>query len=347
MSKMKVLRYPEPFKAEIAEVPIPSISSHQSLARSIVTNVSAGTEMAFYRGTAPQLNSRANAEGLWEKAENCITYPMQSSDPDCWWMGYACVAEIVETGSDVTDIKAGDIVFTHQGHKEFQVIEQDYYKLPVDMEPEYASLTTLTEICFNGVLDADIKLMDNVVIIGMGTLGQLLVQMCKLSGTCVIAVDFIDERLHLASKLGADRVINPSVDGDLAENVFRALGQAADSVIEVSGNSKALPDAVRCVRKDGQVTVLSFYQDAPVTFEMGREFHHNRVLIRSSQIGEIAPALTNRYDKSRRGRTAIELIRKMDIGPLISHRCDFDNYPEMLKMIDKHPSKCQSVVIKY
>ena len=348
MGKMRVLKYSEPLKAEIVEVEIPAIEPHQSLAKSIVTNVSAGTEMAFYRGTAPQLNNKKNpANGLWKKAENSITYPMSSTDPGCWWMGYACVAEIVETGSEVKDLKVGNVVFTHQGHKEFQIIEQDYYKLSGNMKPEHASLTMLTEICLNGILDTNIKLMDNIVVIGMGTLGQLLLQMCKLSGAFVIAVDFIDERLKLSSKLGADKIINPSTDGDLAENVFECLGHGADSVIEVSGNSGALPDAVRCVRKDGQITVLSFYQDPPSTFEMGREFHHNRTIIRSSQIGAINPALTNRYDRARLGQTALKLLEKMDVGSLISHRCAFADYPEMIKVIAENPSQCQSVVLSY
>ena len=344
---MKILRYPEALKAEIVETETPGINENQALAKSIVCNVSAGTELAFYRGVSPQLNSKAGETGLWESAPGNLGYPMQSNNPGCWWMGYACVAEVVEVGRQVDNLKVGDIVFTGQGHKEYQVINDNFLKLPEGVGPEAAAFLTLTQIAFNGILDAHIKLMDNVVILGMGTIGQLLLQMAKMSGCNVIAVDLVDKRLDLASKLGADLIVNPGRDGDTAQNVLKFFGRGADAVLEVTGNSKALHDAVRCVCKDGQVTVLSFYQQPPANFEMGREFHHNRVTIRSSQIGGIDPKLRHHYDRSRRAETSLKLIEKMDVESLISHRCQFEDYPKMLEVIDKHPENCQSVIIKY
>ncbi len=346
--KMKVLKYIRPRQAEIVEADVPVIKDNQALAKTIVSNVSAGTEMAFYRGTAPQLNSKMREDGLWEDLPGAITYPMQSDEEGIWWMGYSAVSEIVETGRDVKDIREGDIVFTYGSHKEYQIVEENAIKVPDNLTCEQASFTTLTEIAFNSILDSSIKLMDNVVIIGMGTLGQLAVQMCKLAGAYVISADFLDSRLKLASKLGADVILNPKKEGGLAENVIKILGERSDVVIEVTGNSKALAEAVRCVRNDGQVTVVSFYQSPPDNFQPGREFHHNRVIIRSSQIGGIIPALRHQYDdKRKRALVALKLIEKMDVDSLISHKCKFADYPDMLKMIDENPSNCQSVIIEY
>lgn len=344
---MKVVKYPEPFMAEIVESKTPVINPDQALAKSLASNVSAGTELAFYKGIAPQLNYKANQQGLWQSQKNNITYPMQSDDPGCWWMGYGCVAEIIEVGSEVKDLKVGDKVFTHQTHKDYQVIGGDYYKLPPEITPEHGAFTMLVEICFTGTLDARINLMDNVVIFGMGTVGLLLLQMCKLSGAQVIAVDYIDERLKLAEKLGASKVINPQTDGDIAVTVCEYLGSKADKVIEASGNVNALNDAVRCCRLDGEVTVLSFYTQPPASLNLGREFHHNRVKIRSSQIGGIDPVLSNQYDWTSRGKTAVKLLEKLDIESLISCRTSFEDYPEILADLTENPSKYQSVIIKY
>ncbi len=346
--KLKVLKYSGPRQAEIVESEIASLKDNQALAKTIVSNVSAGTEMAFYRGTAPQLNSRMRDDGLWEDVPGAISYPMQSDGEGVWWMGYAAVSEIIEVGGEMNDLKVGDIVFTYGAHKEYQIIEAGgYFKVPEYLTPEQASFTTLTEIAFNSILDSAIKLMDNVVIIGLGTLGQLSLQMCKLSGAQVISADFLDNRLRLASQLGADNIINPKTAGDLAENVIKIFGERADIVIEVTGNSKALADAVRCVRNEGQVTVVSFYQSPP-DIQMGREFHHNRIVIRSSQIGGINPVLRAQYDnRAKRARTAMNLIGKMNVDALISHKCKFDEYPKMLKTIDENPSDCQSVIIEY
>ena len=347
---MKILRYIEPHNAEIADAPVPEIADNQALGKTVVSNVSAGTEMAFYRGTAPQINNRMRADGLWEKAENNLTYPMATNDPGCWWMGYGCVVEIVEVGEKFDgNLKAGDTVFTAKGHQEYHVINAgEFQHIPDGITPECASLKTLMEIAYNGFLDTKIKLLDDIVIFGMGTIGQLLVRMCKLAGARVTAIDFLNSRLELAKNGGADFVINPSKQsGMIAEAVFGLLGGKADAVIEVSGNSRALHDAVSCVKKDGQVTVLSFYQEPPGNFMMGQEFHHNRVIIRSSQVGGIAPELSYQLDRGARAGKAMELLRRIDVTPLISHRCSFGDYPELLKTIDKNPADTLAVVINF
>lgn len=346
---MKILQYNKPYDAEIINGSVPEIGKDQALGKNLVSNVSAGTEMAFYRGTAPQINSRMRPDGLWENAENNLTYPMASSDPGCWWMGYASVVEIVEVGTEFGDaLKVGDVVFTPQGHKEYHIIERTGFQhIPKNLTPECASFKTLMEIAYNGFLDAKIKMLDDVVIFGMGTIGQLLVRMCKLTGARVAAVDFLDSRLALATAGGADITINPSKTDGVAESLFDSFSGKADAVIEVSGNSKALHDAVSCVKKDGQVTVLSFYQNPPLNFLMGQEFHHNRVVIRSSQIGGISPDISHQFIGDKRADNAMKLLSKLDVSPLISHRCSFDEYPEMLKTIDKNPSATLSVVIEY
>lgn len=347
---MKVLQYTQPYQAEIIKGTIPEITTKQALGKNIVSNVSAGTEMAFYRGTAPQINSKMRSDGLWENDENNLTYPMASNDPGCWWMGYGCVVEVVEVGAEFDGgLKTGDVVFVPKGHQEYHLINLgEYQYLPEGVSPACASMKTLMEIAYNGFLDTKIKLLDDIVVFGMGTIGQLLVRMCKLAGARVTAIDFIDSRLKLAKAGGADFVINPSKESCMvAESVFEAFGGKADAVIEVSGNSKALHDAVSCVKNDGQVTVLSFYQEPPLNFMMGQEFHHNRVVIRSSQIGGIAPEISNQIEKSDRAERAMSLFSKINVEPLISHRCSFDDYPELLKKIDGNPSDTLAVVIEY
>lgn len=345
---MKVLCYDEPGQACLSDAEIPQITSVQALGRTLVSNVSAGTEMAFYRGTAPQLNSRARSDGLWEEKRNNLTYPMTSNDPGCWWMGYASVLEIMEIGADFAgDLNAGDLVFAPLGHKEYSVIQSGFQKIPKGVTNEHASFKTLTEIAYNGFLDAKIKLMDDVVIFGMGTIGQLLVRICKLAGAKVTAVDFLESRLKLATAAGADLTVNPSEVNGVAEAILDAHGSPADAVIEVSGNSKALNEAVRCAKKDGQVTVLSFYQTPPVDFLMGREFHHNRVVVRSSQIGGISPDISHLMTKDERSDKAMNLLAKLDVEPLISHRCEFGDYPELIKTIIENPSETLSVVIEF
>lgn len=344
---MKVLRYLAPRQAEIVESTSPKTEGRVSVAKTIATQVSAGTEMAFYRGEAPQLNYEPNEFRLWEPKPDAITYPMKSDDPGVWWMGYSAIGRIVEVGPEETHLRKGDLVYSHAGHKEY-VASDGFLKLPPETNPHHATLLTLLGTALNGLWDARVKLLDDVVIIGMGTIGHLLLQMCKLSGATVTVVDLLAPRLELAHKLGADAVCNPARDGDVGTFVRKTTsGRGADAVFEVSGNVKALPDAIRCAAFDGQVTILSFYQAPPDTLQLGREFHHNRVIVRSSQVGGVNPALGPSFGPARRLQDAVALLKLLDLEPLITHRVPFLDLPNALEMIDRHPATCLSLIVTY
>jgi threonine dehydrogenase-like Zn-dependent dehydrogenase len=343
----QTLRYEAPRKASIVPSTPPAAQGKTSVAKMLMTSISAGTEMGFYRGTAPQLNSKTDANDLFENAPGNITYPMQSDQPGVWWMGYSAIGQITQVGPEETNLKVGDKVWCQTGHKTIMA-SNSFLKLPDDLNVENATFLALLDITFNGMLDAKVKLLDDVVIMGMGTLGQLLLQMCKLSGAKVIAVDYLDGRLELAQKMGADTTFNSSRDGDLGQFIQQQTsGRGADVVFEVTGNVKALNDAIRCVGCDGTVTVMSFYQQAPDTLQLGREFHHKRVILRSSQVNHIDPALGQRYNHQRRLQQALGLVSKLNLKPLISHRVAFTELPNALAMIDQNPSECQAVVVTY
>jgi len=344
---MKSLMYSAPRAAQIVEVEAPKSGGRVSVAKTVVTNISAGTEMGFYRGTAPQINTKIEAHCLFEKHPGTLTYPMRSSDPGVWWMGYAAVGKVVECAPDEKNLKVGDLVYQQTGHKDYMASD-NFYRLPEGTNPDHASFLALINIAYNGMLDARVKMLDEVVIFGMGVLGQLLLQMCKLSGARVTVVDYVDSRLHLAKEQGADVIFNPSKDGDIGTAIQKATGgRGADVVIEVSGNIKALPDAIRSVGSDGQVIVLSFYQGGSEPLELGKEFHHKRISLRSSQIGGINPELTTRYHADRRMEDSIKLLSLLNIEPLISHKVSFEELPCALDMIDKNPAACNGVIVHY
>jgi threonine dehydrogenase-like Zn-dependent dehydrogenase len=220
---MKVLRYEAPRQARIVESTPPRAMGKQSVARTLMTSISAGTEMGFYRGTAPQIHSRTDQHQLFHAAPHHVTYPMQSDEPGVWWMGYSAVGCVVEVGPDETNLCNGDLVWAQQGHKSMMVSDR-FVRLPPDIDIARASFLALLDIAFNGMLDARVKLLDEVTVFGMGTLGLLLLQMCRRSGARVTAVDSLATRLELAVKLGAHRVLNPTTEGDVGVRVQEATG---------------------------------------------------------------------------------------------------------------------------
>jgi threonine dehydrogenase-like Zn-dependent dehydrogenase len=153
--------------------------------------------------------------------------------------------------------------------------------------------------------------------------------------------------MEVARTSGADLVIDFTKE-DAAKRVYKETNEkGADVVFEVSGNIKALPDAMRAAAYCGKVTVLSFYQDPATPVKFGNEFHHKRIQLKSSQMLGISPEISNTWDLARRRQAAIELVSELDIEPLISHRFEFEKTPEALEIIDNNPQDCNAIILKY
>ena len=87
-------------------------------------------------------------------------------------------------------------------------------------------------------------------------------------------------------------------------------GGGVDAAIELSGNDRALHEAVRSVVVDGTVAASGFYQGGAAHLRLGEEFHHNRVRIVASQISGTPVALGPRWDQPRLVRTFMDQVRR-------------------------------------
>lgn len=107
---------------------------------------------------------------------------------------------------------------------------------------------------FHAALTADLP-GANVLITGCGPIGIFAAGICKVAGAShVIASDVNDRRLALAARMGADVVVHP----DEAEAAVRRAtsGLGVDVVLEMSGVSTAVHQALALVRVGGRVQLL-------------------------------------------------------------------------------------------
>jgi threonine dehydrogenase-like Zn-dependent dehydrogenase len=202
-------------------------------------------------------------------------------------------------------------------------------------------------IALNVVLDADIHVGETVVVFGLGVPGQLVAQLARLNGARVIAVDGIAARRDLALELGADVVLDPA-SGTVAETVKDLTGgRGADVAIEITGNYRALQEAIRSVAYGSRVCVAGFFQGEGVGLSLGEEFHHNRVQIVSSQISGVGVSLQHRWDRYRLTSTAIALAAdgRLQVLPLITHTVGLADAAEAYRMLDERPSEALQVVL--
>jgi len=113
---------------------------------------------------------------------------------------------------------------------------------------------------------------DTCVVIGLGSIGLNVVQMLKIMGAGrVIGIDVSPTRLALAQQLGADIVINGKNDDalaavqDLTGVGAYGVGARADIVVEASGVTALLNQAITMTRAGGKLRMAALYEgDVPI-----------------------------------------------------------------------------------
>src|SRR4051794_32691564 len=332
--------------AEVVEEEPNPLSAGEVRVRTLYSGISAGTELTAYRGSNPYLNKRWDeAARLFVDGATSIQYPVNG------W-GYEEVGEVVEVGRDADAVHIGDRIWGTWGHRSetVQAGERAAARvLPPDADPRIGIFSQIGAIALNVILDADIHVGETVAVFGLGVPGQLVAQLARLNGARVIGVDGIAGRRELAQRLGAHHVLNAS-EGSVAEAV-RGLtgGRGADVCLEVTGNYRALHEAIRAVAYSSRVVAAGFMQGEGAGLRLGEEFHHNRVAVIASQISGVAPALQHRWDQYRLQSTAVGLAveGRLDVTSLISHTLPVTRAGEAFRMLDEQPQEALQVVLSF
>jgi len=324
--------------------------------RTLYSGISHGTEMSFYRATAPQLSHDID-DGLFRRHEGEDTpYPVVH--------GYEMVGEVVEVGSDVQGFCVGDIAWTGSaGHPDTFVCDttetgRPFFceRAPEDADPAAGVFLALGGVAYDAHLTSRLRLGEGAVVSGLGAVGLLGVQLARAAGvTPLIAVDPVAVRREMALSLGADHVLD-SGTGQVAEQVRDINdGRGVDAVIETSGNWSALHEAVRCCASGfGRVVAVGFYQGGGTDLRLGEEFHHSTFhSMGASSILAIdhrkEPAPGRAWDRNRVYRTIAEMLGDgtLAVRDLLTHTFPQSQASEAFELVDKHPEGAIKVAFTY
>ena len=195
-----------PRRLRLADQPIRPLRPGEIRLRALLSGISHGTELSLYRGTsafADKVFDRGLRAFVHPQAGSAAAYPVT--------LGYEMVGEVLEVAPGVTEVKVGDLVHTGTPHQEETVLDLDaslqatypLVRLPTTERPERALFISLAAVALQAVHDAEMKLGDAVSVHGLGTIGLLTVQMCRLEGIQnVFAIDPDPARRKLAAGLG-------------------------------------------------------------------------------------------------------------------------------------------------
>ncbi len=312
----------------------------------ISSGISAGTELTAYRGTNPYLHKHWDANSrLFRNGPPNFEYPLIG------W-GYSEVGTVIEVGAEVKHLSVGDTVWGIWGHRSEAVVDSEKLRghvLDSTLNPEAGIFARVGAIALNAVLAANLKPGDEVAIFGQGVIGLLCTKIAIVRGAKVTAVDFDESRLARARDFGAYKTLNPlnagidGVAGDLRSLEFPAGLPAA---IEISGNYKALHEAIRTVRPGGIVVGSGFYQGDATGLRLGEEFHHNRVQLLASQIGGVPVPLVTTMTVEDLHLNFMKMVQDGDLDPtpLISHHFSAEKVAEAFELLDTSSDVLQVVL---
>jgi threonine dehydrogenase-like Zn-dependent dehydrogenase len=257
---------------DVLDVAIPDLPAGSVLVQNHFSLISAGTEGGTVSAARKSLIGKARQRPdqvkqvleTLKKQGVVQTYRAVSKKLDSYSpLGYSCAGVVLEVGSAVRGVRTGDLVACagagYASHAEVVAVPENLcVKLPASADLSRAAYNTLGAIALQGVRQADLRLGETCVVIGLGLLGQLTCLILRASGVKSIGLDIDAKAIELALKHCTDiafRIDDPSI----ADAVKQATGGInADAVIITAATDSTQPInlAGRLLRKRGTVVVV-------------------------------------------------------------------------------------------
>ncbi|WP_409183550.1 bi-domain-containing oxidoreductase [Amycolatopsis sp. VS8301801F10] len=358
----------------LLDVPVPACKPGGVLVRSQYSLISTGTEMMKVSEAGMSLLGKARsrpdqvAKVMQSVATNGLaaTYRKVSGKLDSYTpLGYSLCGVVEQVGEGVDDVVVGDLVACagneHALHSELNWVPKNLYaKVPAGLSPRQAAFATVGAIAMQGVRRGEPQLGDLALVIGLGLIGQLVVQLLVASGARVVGVDPDAQRCELARKLGAlacghpasgeiDQAVAELSGGHGVDQVYLAAGGASNDPVEL---------AARLARDRGRVVDIgkislnlpwNAYYEKELDVRFSRSYGPGRYDPAYELEGRDYPIGYVRWTERRNLECFLDLAArgKLDVSPLISHTADFAEAVETYRALNEGSLKAVAVLFRY
>ncbi|QIA08116.1 zinc-dependent alcohol dehydrogenase [Draconibacterium halophilum] len=217
-------------------------------------------------------------------------------------VGHECSGEIVETGTEVTNVKVGDLVVVDpsvhcgtcdqclagrphtcrnnkflgcpgqiEGCLSEYIVMPSFTCFPVTgkLNARQAALIEPLSIGVYAVNLAEIQKKETTAgIFGAGPIGlSVLMKLLADNVTNVGMIEPLDYRLNKAAEIGASWLINPKNE-DVESAVQKQEELLLDVVFEASGEQEAVNNAIKILKPGGKLVLVGIPPDAQYVFDM-------------------------------------------------------------------------------
>lgn len=356
----------------LLEVPFPALSSGQVLIRNHYSLISAGTEGKTVKDA--RLGYIGKARARKEEVKKVLdsvktlglmkTYSMVMNKLDApSSLGYSCAGEVIAVAADVKDFRVGDHVACGGAgavHAEVVAVPINLCALAAPSIPlKYAAFTTVGAIALQGVRQADLRIGENCVVIGLGLVGQLTLQLLRAAGVKAIGVDIDEGQVQLAKSCGF-QAHNRSNEQLEAVVLQETQGHGTDCVIITAATSSEDPInlAGTLCRRKGKVIMVGAvspnfsrknYYQKELDLRMSSSYGPGRYDASYEEEGIDYPYAYVRWTEQRNMQSFLDLLDqgRIDIQPLLTHTFDFKEATKAYQLIIDRNESFAGIVLKY
>jgi NADPH:quinone reductase-like Zn-dependent oxidoreductase len=306
-----------PGKAELRPAEPGPPPPGQAQARALVSGISRGTERLVFHGHVPPSERERMRCPL---QEGSFPYPVK--------YGYAMVAAVEAGPPELTGRRAFGL---HPHQSLFNAPAAMLVPVPDDVSSERAVLAPQMETALNAIWDAGLQPGERVAVVGAGVIGLLTGYLA--ARTCdVVLIDVNPRRRAIAEALGLDFAPPGEATGDRS------------TVFHASATSAGLNLALALCAFEGQVVELSWFGDKPVTVDLGGAFHSQRLRLKASQVGSVAPSHRADWSHGQRLAEALALCADPRLDVLVQAETAFADLPRrMAAILDEPDTLCHLI----
>lgn len=294
--------------AQVEERPIPQPGPGQILIRLEACGL-CHTDIHAMRGDWPvkpklPLVPGHEGVGIIEQLGEGVTSRQIGQRVAMPWLGHACgeCRYCVDGRENLCESQYNNGYAVDGGYAEYMLADARYaVVVPDGVTPlDAAPLTCAGVTTYAAIKNARVVPGETVAVFGIGGLGHLAVQYARLVGAKVIAVDVTEEKLALATELGADHTVNARTTDPV--DAIRDLG-GADVAVVLAVAPAVFRQSFDALNRGGRLVLVSLPADGTITLPI-----FETVLKGISVIGSIVGTrqdLTEVFTLHAAGRTRV------------------------------------------
>jgi L-iditol 2-dehydrogenase len=218
------------------------------------------------------------------------------------------------------------------------IVERGMLALPTEVSFEEATFVEPVNTCLKAVRKARVASGEQVLLIGQGPIGMLLMVLAKYEGADVYTSDPMVGRREASVRFGAKEAFDPGRQNLQREIRERTGGRGADAVLLAVPNPPLVAEALALARPGGRV--LLFAHNDPVS----------RLEFPAAAVGVEEKEILGSYSadvEMQAESAALVFERRLPVRELISHRFPLERIAEALELAAHPADNTLKVVIRH